>query len=75
MHNKERNYDPFKVKVLLIAFTNKATFNIDGSTIHFVLNIPINQLLTNLIQISFEVLNDLTCHYEQLQLVVIDKFH
>jgi hypothetical protein len=54
-----------------MASTSKATFNIDGQTIHLALNIPIQQTLTNLSNLSLDSLNGLTCQYEQLQLIVI----
>ena len=34
LYNKELNSNPQKLKALLMAFIGKATFNIDGTTIH-----------------------------------------
>ncbi len=56
-----------------MALTSKVVFNIDGLTIHSTLNIPIQQSLSNLQNLSSNSLNRLTCQYEQLQLVVIDE--
>jgi hypothetical protein len=47
-----------------MASTSKVTFNIDGQTIHSTLNIPIQQTLTNLSNLSLNSLNRLTCQYE-----------
>jgi hypothetical protein len=52
-----------------MASIGKATFNIDGQIIHSALNIPIQQTLTNLSNLSLYSLNRLTCEYEELQLV------
>ena len=62
-----------KIKVLIMAFTSKASFTVDGATLHSTLNIPINQSLSSLINLSSNILNALTNLYEQLQLVVIVK--
>jgi hypothetical protein len=56
-----------------MAYTKKATFHVDGTTIYSALNVPVNQSLTNLSNLSFDTLNRLTNKYEQLQLVVIDE--
>ncbi len=68
--------DLTKTKVLFMAPTGKIVFNIDDLTIHSTLNIPIQQSLSNLRNLSSYSLNWLTCQYEQFQLVVIDeKYH
>jgi hypothetical protein len=41
--------------------TCKATFNIDGQIILSTLNIPIQQTLTNLSNLSLDSLNRFTC--------------
>jgi hypothetical protein len=56
-----------------MASTCIVAFNIDSQTIHSTLNIPIEQTLINLSNLSSNSLNRLTCWYEQLQLVVINK--
>ncbi len=56
-----------------MALTGKIVFNIDNLTIHSTLNIPIQQYLSNLPNLSSYSVNWLTCQYEQFQLVVIDE--
>ncbi len=56
-----------------MALICKIVFNIDGLTIHVVLNIHVQQSLFSLPNLSSDSLNRLTCRYEQLQLVVIDE--
>jgi hypothetical protein len=51
----------------------KMTFNIDGKTIHLVLNIPLQQTLANISNLTSNSLNQLICQYEQLQLIIIDE--
>ncbi len=62
-----------KTKALFMALTSKVVFNIDDLTIHSTLNIPIQQSLFNLPNLSSYSLNWLKCQYEQFQLVVIDE--
>ena len=62
-----------KPKVLLMAFTSKTTFYIDGCTIHSALRILINQSLSNMREWSFELLKKLTDDYEQIKLIVINR--
>jgi hypothetical protein len=73
LYNKCIYSNLIKMKVLFMASTCKATFNIDGLTIHLTLNIPIQQSLFDLPKLSTNTLNILTCQYEKLQLVVIDE--
>jgi hypothetical protein len=40
---------------------------------HSTLNIPVQQSLSSLPNLSLDSLNRLTCQYEQLQLVVINE--
>lgn len=60
-----------KPKALLMEFIYKASFNINGCTIHSTL--CINQSLSNMRKLSYEPLNKLTDDYEQTKLIVIDK--
>jgi hypothetical protein len=62
-----------KTKALFMALTSKVVFNIDDLTIHSTLNIPIQQSLFNLPNLSSYSLNWLKCQYEQFQLVVINE--
>jgi hypothetical protein len=73
LYNRDIYFDLTKTKALLMASTGKVAFNIDGLTIHSTLNIPIQQSLFNLPNLSSNSLNRLTCRYEQLQLVMIDE--
>jgi hypothetical protein len=56
-----------------MALISKVVFNIDGLKIYSTLNIPIQQSLFSLLNLSSDSLNRFTCWYEQLQLVVINK--
>jgi hypothetical protein len=62
-----------KTKTLLMASISKVVFNINGLTIHSTLNIPIQQSLSSLPNLSTKSLNRFTYQYEPLQLVVIDE--
>ncbi len=53
-----------KTKALFLVFTSKVVFNIDSLTIHSTLNIPIQQSLFSLLNLSTNSLNKLTCQYE-----------
>ena len=41
-YNRHPHLDPLKKKILIMAYTGKTTFNIDGNTIHSSLSIPLN---------------------------------
>jgi hypothetical protein len=41
-YNRHFHSDPFIKKTLLMAYIRKATFNIDGTTIHSNISIPFN---------------------------------
>jgi hypothetical protein len=56
-----------------MTLTSKIAFNIDSLTIHSTLNILVQQSLSNLPNLSSDLLNKLTCRYEQLQLLVTDE--
>jgi len=58
-----------------MASTNKVAFNFDGLTMHSTLNIPIQQSLFNLPNVSLNLLNRCICRYEQLQLVSLRMFN
>jgi hypothetical protein len=66
LYNKDLSSNLTKIKALCMTSTSKVTFNIDGQTIHLTFNIPIQQTLTNLSNLSSNSLNKLTCWYEQL---------
>jgi hypothetical protein len=41
-YNIKLGFDPLKQKAILMVYTCKMTFNIDGTTIHSVLSLPLN---------------------------------
>jgi hypothetical protein len=61
LYNKNMSFDLTKTKALLMASMGKIAFNIDGLTIHSTLNIPIQQSLSNLPNLSLNSINRLTC--------------
>jgi hypothetical protein len=73
LYNRDVSSDLTKPKALLMASTCKVAFNIDGLIIYSTLNIPVQQSLFNLPNLSLDSLNRFTCLYEQLQFVVIDE--
>jgi hypothetical protein len=56
-----------------MASIGKVAFNIDSLIIHLTLNILVQKFLSTISNLSSHSLNRLTCWYEKLQLVVIDK--
>jgi hypothetical protein len=56
-----------------MTYTRKTTFNIDGTTIHSSLFIPLSR--KNLPSLNSEQLDNLVNKYDQLQLIVLDEFH
>jgi hypothetical protein len=67
------SFDLTKTKALLMTSISKVAFNINGLTIHSTLNILVQQSLFSLPSLSLNLLNRLTCQYEQLQLVMINE--
>ena len=70
-YNRHPDSDHFKKKALLMAYTGKAAYNIDGATIHSSLSLPLN--CKNLPSLSSERLDTLVKKYDQLQLLVLDE--
>ena len=54
-YHSDLQSNPLKPKVLLMAFTGKAAFNIDICTIHSALHISINQSLSNMEKLSSDL--------------------
>jgi hypothetical protein len=54
-----------------MAYTGKMTFNIDGTTIHLGLSLPLN--CKHLQSFSTKRLNSLLKTYDELQLLVLDE--
>jgi hypothetical protein len=73
LYNKNISSDLTKTKVLFMTSIGKVAFNIDNLIIHLALNIPIQQSLFILLNLSSDSLNRLTCRYEQLRFLVIDE--
>jgi hypothetical protein len=73
LYIKNTYLELIKTNALFMASIGKATFNIDGLTIHSTLNIFVQQSLFNLPNLSINTLYKFTCWYEHLQLVVINK--
>jgi hypothetical protein len=73
LYIKELSSNLEKIKTLVMAYTGNALFHASGTTIHYALNVLINQSLTNLSNLSSDTLNRLTNKYKQLQLVVINE--
>jgi hypothetical protein len=64
LYNKDVSSNSTKTKVLLMASTCKDVFNINSLRIHSTLNIPMQQSLFNLPNLSLDSLNRLTCQDE-----------
>jgi hypothetical protein len=73
LYNRDIHFNLTTTKALFMASTCKITFNINDLRIHSALNIPIQQTLFSLVNLSSDSLNKFTCQYEQLQLVVINE--
>jgi len=71
LYNKDISFNLTKTKALLKTVTSKITFNIDGLIKYLTLNIPFQQFLFSLSNLSRYSINRLTCQYEQLHIVMI----
>jgi len=67
------NVDPLKPKIMKLAYIRKTRFNINGTTIHFVLAIPLNKNLTEVDALSDEIWDIFIKTYDQFCLLVIDE--
>jgi hypothetical protein len=65
--------DFHQVKILMLAPTGKAAFNIKGNTIHNALAIPACQSLKNYIPLDSNRLNSLRCRLGGLKLIFLDE--
>ena len=65
--------DFHQVKILMLAPTGKAAFNIKGNTIHNALAVPACQSLKNYKRLDSSRLNTLRCHLGGLKLIFIDE--
>jgi hypothetical protein len=69
------NVDPLKPKIMKLAYTRKARFNVNGTTIHFALAIPLNKNLTEVDALSDEIWDIFIKTYDQFCLLVIDEVY
>ncbi|XP_078368705.1 ATP-dependent DNA helicase Pif1-like [Oculina patagonica] len=65
--------DFHQVKILLLAPTGKAAYNIKGNTIHSALAIPASQSLKNYKPLDSSRLNTLRCHLGGLKVIFLDE--
>ncbi len=56
-----------------LAYTRKVAFNINGTTIHFALAIPLNKICNEFKAINDEKNDILIKTYDQLQMLIIDE--
>jgi hypothetical protein len=66
------NDDPLKPKIMKLTYIGKITFNINSTTIHFALAIPLNKNLTKLNALSDERRDTFIKTYHRLYLLVIN---
>jgi hypothetical protein len=70
-YNTHLHLDHLKKKFLFMAYIGKTTFNIDGTTIHSSLFIPLN--CKDLLSLNSERFDNLIKKYDELQLIVLDE--
>jgi hypothetical protein len=70
-YNRHPNLDPLKKIILFMAYTRKATFHIDGITIHSNLSILVN--CKYLPSLSLKQLDNWVKKYDQFQLIVLNE--
>lgn len=71
--NTRAGVDFTEIKVLLLAPTGKATYNINGNTIHSALAIPASQSLKNYKSLDSSRLNTLRCLIGGVKLIFLDE--
>jgi hypothetical protein len=69
--NKKISYNPLKQNTILMMYTGKTTFNIDGINIHSGLSFPLN--CKHLQSLSTKRLDYLLKIYDELQLLVLNE--
>jgi len=65
--------DPSKVKVLKVAPTGVAAFNIYGYTIHSAFSVPIGRFGDNIGRLYSETFGELGARFCELEMVIIDE--
>ena len=71
--NRNAGDDFHQIKVLLIAPTGKAAFNIQGSTIHSAMTVPANRSLRSYQKLDSSRLNSIRNKLGSLKLIFIDE--
>ena len=69
----EAGQDRDNCKILVMAPTGKAAYNVKGSTIHAALHIPANTLLHEYKPLSFGILNTYRMKYRGLEWILCDE--
>ena len=72
-YNTRAGVDFTEIKVLLLAPTGKAAYNINGNTIHSALAIPASQSLKNYKSLDSSRLNTLRCQIGGVKLIFLDE--
>ncbi|CAB3988639.1 ATP-dependent DNA helicase PIF1 [Paramuricea clavata] len=72
-YNTRAGDDFHQVKILMLAPTGKAAYNIKGNTIHSALSIPACQSLKNYKHLDSSRLNNLRCQLGGLKLIFLDE--
>ena len=72
-YNTRAGDDFHQVKILMLAPTGKAAYNIKGNTIHSALSIPACQSLKNYKHLDSSRLNTLRCQLGGLKLIFLDE--
>jgi hypothetical protein len=70
-YNRKLSFDPLKQKAILMVYIDKMTFNIDDTTIHSRLSLPLN--CKYLQSLSAKRFNSLSKTYDELQLMVLNE--
>ena len=60
-------------KILIMAPTGKAAYNVKGSTIHAAFHIPANQSLQDYKPLTFDILNTLRVKYKDVEWILCDE--
>ena len=72
-YNSNAGEDFHQVKVLMLAWTRKASFIIKGNTICSALAIPTTQSLRNYKPLDSSMLNTLWCKLGGIKLILLDE--
>lgn len=73
MHNHRVGVDPQSMKVLLVAFTGSAAFNVNGTTIHHAFHVPYGRKLLPYRRLSGEQQSRMRDQFMDLLFLIIDE--